>query len=203
MRVHGGSAQGTPRAAVLLLHGGRADALTPPPFPNLPALRMVPFATAIGRATRGDGVVVGTVRYRHRGWNGSRDDAARDAERALVELARTAGPVPVVLVGHSMGARAALRVAGHPRVRGVVALAPWCPPGEPVAHLSGKRLYLLHDEADRITDARATWAFADRATAAGAEARRIVMPRGGHGMLRGARLWHRTVTDLAAGLLER
>ncbi|MGR4852480.1 alpha/beta fold hydrolase [Streptomyces sp. LARHCF252] len=52
---------------------------------------------------------------------------ARDARRALGELARRAGDVPVVLVGHSMGGRAALRAADAPQVRAVPALAPWCP----------------------------------------------------------------------------
>ncbi|WP_399225811.1 alpha/beta fold hydrolase [Streptomyces sp. TRM49041] len=141
------------------------------------------------------------MRYRHRGWNGDRADAARDAERALAELERLAGPVPVVLVGHSMGGRAALRAAGHPQVRGVVALAPWCPPGEPVTHLAGRAVFLLHDEADGVTDARATWDLARRATAAGAEAHSLPMPRGGHGMLRGAAVWHRTTAALTAGLL--
>ncbi|WP_438949092.1 LLM class flavin-dependent oxidoreductase, partial [Streptomyces harbinensis] len=42
-----------------------------------------------------------------------------------MRLAARLGPVPVVLVGHSMGGRAALRAAGHPAVTGVVALAPW------------------------------------------------------------------------------
>ncbi|MCH0542108.1 alpha/beta hydrolase [Streptomyces sp. MUM 203J] len=191
-----------PRAVVLLLHGGRANALTPPPRANLPALRMLPFAAAIRRATRGSGVAIGAVRYRHRGWNGTRADAAKDAARALAELEGLAGPVPVVLVGHSMGGRAALRVAGDPRVRGVVALAPWCPPDEPVAHLVGKPLFLLHDEADRVIEARSTWAFVRRATQAGALAHALPMPGGGHAMLAGARAWHRTTAALVAGVLD-
>lgn len=113
-----------PAAAVLLLHGGREEGPEPPPLVNLPALRMRPFAAAVVRATRGRDVLVAEVRYRHRGWNGSRCDAARDAEAALVRLRELAGDVPVVLVGHSMGGRAALRAAGAPLVHGVVALAP-------------------------------------------------------------------------------
>ncbi|MGR8012143.1 alpha/beta hydrolase [Streptomyces hypolithicus] len=190
-----------PRAAVLLLHGGRADGLTAPPLLNLPGARMRPFATAVGRATREQDVLVGTVAYRHRGWNGSRQDAARDALRALDELGELAGPVPVVLIGHSMGGRAALRVAGHPHVTGVVALAPWCPPGEPVGHLAGRRVFVLHDEQDRMTDARAAWGFVRGSAAAGADACGIAMPTGGHTMLRGAADWHRITTALATGVL--
>ncbi|MFI1940813.1 alpha/beta fold hydrolase [Streptomyces purpureus] len=196
------SAPPVPTAAVLLLHGGRADALEPPPYLNLPALRMRPFAAATARAVRGRDVLIAEVRYRHRGWNGARADAAQDAEAALARLRDRVGPLPVVLVGHSMGGRAALRAAGDPLVRGVVALAPWCPEGEPVDHLAGRRLHLLHDESDKVTAARESWEFVRRARAAGAHAEGITMPTGGHAMLRGANLWHRRTAALVAGLLS-
>ncbi|MEI5101820.1 alpha/beta fold hydrolase [Streptomyces sp. PmtG] len=190
-----------PQAAVLLLHGGRADGIEAPPALNPAALRMRPFAAAVSRAVRGRAVLVAEVRYRHRGWNGERADAARDARAALDRLRERAGDVPVVLVGHSMGARAALRVAGEKAVRGVVALAPWCPPDEPVDHLAGRALYLLHDEADRVTSARESWDFVRRARAAGADATGVPMPSGGHAMLRGAGRWHRRATELTSALL--
>lgn len=159
-----------PRAAVLLLHGGRADGEEPPTRLNLPGARLRPFTRAVLRATEGQDVLVGRVRYRYRGWNGSRADAARDARRALDELALLAGSVPVVLLGHSMGARAALSAAGHDLVSGVVGLAPWCPPDEPVDALTGRRVVLLHGESDRVTDPRGSVALVARARAVGAEA---------------------------------
>ncbi|MFE4856375.1 dienelactone hydrolase family protein [Streptomyces sp. NPDC056670] len=196
----GGAAPG---AVVLVLHGGRSDALTPPPRLNLPAARMRPFSSEIAAATRADRVLVGEVRYRYRGWNGARGDAARDAREALEEVRRTVGDdVPVVLVGHSMGGRAALLVAGHPQVRGVVALAPWCPPGEPVDHLAHRRVVVLHDESDRVTSAQESWAFLARARRAGATTKAISMPSGGHAMVRGARGWHRVTVDNVRDLLE-
>ncbi|UYQ61510.1 alpha/beta hydrolase family protein [Streptomyces peucetius] len=188
-------------AAVLLLHGGRADALEPPSALNLPGVRMRPFVRSVARATTGHGIALGRVRYAFRGWNGSRADAGRDALRALDELAAVTGPVPTVLVGHSMGGRAALHAAGHPLVSAVVGLAPWCPGGEPVDHLTGKRLVLLHGERDRVTDPRETWAFADRARAAGAEVHALSMPGGDHAMLRGAADWHTLTTGMVTGLL--
>ncbi|GEB57286.1 hypothetical protein GCM10017674_60320 [Streptomyces gardneri] len=194
-------APAVPTAAVLLLHGGRSEGLGPPPLVNMPALRIRPFAADLRRALAERDVLVAMVRYRHRGWNGVRADAARDAEAALAVVLRTAGDVPVALVGHSMGARAALRAAGHPVVRGVVGLAPWCPPGEPVEHLVGCRIHLLHDEADRVTSARETWEFVRRAGAVGAHAEGIVMRRGGHAMLRGAADWQRRTTELVVALL--
>ncbi|MDV5143740.1 alpha/beta fold hydrolase [Streptomyces sp. SBC-4] len=197
------SASAVPAAAVLLLPGGRSQGLGPPPPVDLPALRMRPFASAVARALAGRDVLVAEVRYRHRGWNGDRRDAARDAAAALVRLRERSGPIPVVLVGHSMGGRAALSAAGDPMVRGVVALAPWCPPGEPVEHLAGRAIHVLHDEADRITSARESWDFVRRARTAGAEAVGIPMPTGGHSMLRGAAHWHRRTAEITASLLPR
>lgn len=190
-----------PKAAVLLLHGGRADALEPPPALNLPGARMRPFARSLARATAAQGIALGRVRYAYRGWNGPRADAGRDALRALDELAAVTGPVPTVLVGHSMGGRAALHAAGHSLVSAVVGLAPWCPAGEPVEHLTGKRIVLLHGDRDRVTDPRESWAFAARARAAGAEVRALSMPGGDHAMLRGAADWHTLTTETVMGLL--
>ncbi|MBO1419749.1 alpha/beta fold hydrolase, partial [Streptomyces sp. FH025] len=98
-----------PRAAVLVLHGGEEHNLARPGRLNLPLLRMRGFLRSLDRDTANAGVALGTVRYRHRGWNGPRADAALDALAALDELAKALGPVPTVLIGHSMGGRAALR----------------------------------------------------------------------------------------------
>ncbi|MFD7500219.1 serine aminopeptidase domain-containing protein [Streptomyces sp. NPDC059850] len=191
-----------PRAAVVLLHGGRADGLAPPPPLNLPALRMSPFRTAISRSLGRSGLVLASVRYRCRGWNGPRADAAHDARGALDALTGPAPGLPVVLVGHSMGGRAALLAGGHPSVLGIVALAPWCPPDEPVTHLHGKTIAVLHDEHDRITRADHSWLFAERARHAGAQIHTIAMPHGGHTMLRDARHWHRLTADLVGAILD-
>ncbi|WP_327135017.1 alpha/beta fold hydrolase [Streptomyces sp. NBC_01343] len=188
-------------AAVLLLHGGRAQGLEAPPRPNLPGLRMRPFARSISGSGAARGVVVAEVRYEHRGWNGNRADPVHDVWQALRELCCVAGPLPVVLVGHSMGGRAALRAAADPLVRAVVGLAPWCPPGEPVLHLGDTAVVLLHDEADRVTDARGSWDYVRRARARGARAAGIAMPYGGHAMLRRAPVWHRVARDTTLGLL--
>ncbi len=191
-----------PSAAVLLLHGGRADALAAPARSNLPARRMTPFARAVTRRVLPGRLLVADVRYRHRGWNGVRADAAHDARQALHELTGLYPGVPVVLVGHSMGGRAALRAAGHPLVRGVIALAPWCPPDEPAAHLAARQVICLHDENDTVTDARATWDFLARAHHLGGMTCGIAMPHGGHAMLRGSRAWHRITADTVRGILR-
>ena len=78
--------------------------------------------------------------------------------------------MPVAIVGHSMGGRTACRVADHDLVRGVVALAPWLPPGEPVAALAGRSLHAAHGRRDHITSAQATRDYVDRARAVATEA---------------------------------
>ena len=191
-----------PQAAVLLLHGGRADGLEVPRAWDPAALRMRPFARAITRdAPAGLRLLLGGVTYRHRGWNGDRADPVRDAERALAELDRLHGDVPVVLVGHSMGGRAALRAAAHPRVSGVVALAPWCPTQEPVGHLRDRTVLILHGDNDRITDPETSVDLARRAGEAGARARIALVTGGEHAMLRRASTWHRLAGTAVAALL--
>ena len=99
------------------------------------------------------------------------------------------GAVPVVLIGHWMGARAALRVAGHPVVIAVAGLAPWLPPGEMTGQLAGRRVLLAHGSADVVTSPGDTWAYAERARAV-CDLTAIEVRRGDHPMLRRVRLWH-------------
>lgn len=189
------------RAAVLFLHGGQAHsrATSRSWYPS--PLRMRPFVRAVAAAVPDDDVLLAEVRYRVCGWNGHDADPVRDTRRALRELAALAEDVPVVLVGHSMGGRAALRAAVAPQVRAVLALAPWCPEGEPVAHLRGKEVVVLHGDRDRVTDPDASASFVSRARAAGARAELKIMAGGGHAMLRRSGHWHRTAASTVVGLL--
>ncbi|MEU6659990.1 alpha/beta hydrolase [Streptomyces sp. NPDC046821] len=192
---------GSPRAAVLLLHGGREEGVGSVPQWNPARARMRPFARAVERACAGHDVLVGSVRYRCRGWNGDREDPLRDTLSALDDLALRFGDVPTVLVGHSMGGRAALRAGGHRLVRGVVGLAPWCPEGEPVTQLRGRSVVLLHGDRDRTCDPRDTLDFAARAAAEDARTCTLLLPGGDHAMLRHADSWHRQTGRVVSGLL--
>jgi alpha-beta hydrolase superfamily lysophospholipase len=161
---------------------------------------MMPVAGAITLALRGSGVAIQRHRFRVRGWNGALASPVGDLNEALDAVVAEFGPVPVVLVGHSMGARAAARAAGHPAVTAVAGLAPWLPPGEPAGQLAGRRVLLAHGSADTITSPAETWAFLERARAV-TEVSAVEVRDGDHAMLRRARLWHAIAAEFARAAL--
>jgi dienelactone hydrolase len=161
---------------------------------------MIPVGAAIWYALRGSGVVVQRPRFRVRGWNGAQASPVGDLNRTLDAIAAEFGPVPVVLVGHSMGARAAVRAAGHPAVSAVAGLAPWLPPGESASQLAGRSVLLVHGTSDGITSPAETWAFAERARAV-TEVTAVEVRGGDHAMLRRARLWHALAAEFARAAL--
>lgn len=188
-------ARGETSAVVLMLYGGKAESREPSKPWHLSALRMRSFANQISRRTRRDGVAVWTLRYRLRGWNGPDAAPVADARWALAEIRARHGDVPVVLVGHSMGGRTALRVAGDPGVVGMVALAPWLVMGEPRIRLGARRLLVLHGTADRWTDPRASAAYVEAARSEGSPATWVPMKGHGHFMLRSRAKWKRLTSD--------
>jgi len=192
-------ARGQARATVLLLPGGRAEGLIPVRPWQLSQLRMLPIARGLHRRFGSRGVSVVTLRYRVRGWNGAQSSPVRDARWALAELADRDGPMPVVLVGHSMGGRAAVRVADDPTVVAILGLAPWLPTDEPRIRLGGRRLLVVHGTADRWTDPVASRAYVEAVAAAGGSAAWVAVPGAGHFMLRRRRRWrelaHRFIAD--------
>ncbi len=188
------------KGVVLVAHGGQASSTTPTSALQPAVLRMIPVAVAIRQALRGSGAVVQRPRFRVRGWNGAQASPVGDLNEALDAIAAEFGPVPVVLVGHSMGARAAVRAAGHPAVSAVAGLAPWLPPGEPAGQLAGRRVLLAHGTADSITSPAETWAFLEQARAV-TEVAAVELRDGDHPMLRRARLWHAIAAEFARAAL--
>ena len=59
------------------------------------------------------------------------------------------GDLPVSLVGHSLGGRAALVAGSLSPVRSIVALNPWLYPTDNAA-LAGRRVLFVHGDEDRI-----------------------------------------------------
>jgi pimeloyl-ACP methyl ester carboxylesterase len=178
-----------PDAVVVMLHGGKDHSDQAVDTRSLSWRRSAVMQRDVARRFQAAGASTWLLRFDRRGWNGGTDRIA-DARRGLDDVRRELGDVPVVLLGHSMGGRTAVHVADHPSVRGVVALAPWLPPGESVAALAGKRLYAAHGRRDRITSAQATAAYVQRAAEVAEVAEFRDMGPLGHYLLRGREAWN-------------
>jgi predicted esterase len=194
------------RAIALVLHGGQAVNTMPTTARQLAVLRLIPVARTLASAGGSMGLGVWRLRFRYRGWNKEAADPVTDVRWALRQLREQHGDVPIVLVGHSMGGRAALRAAADPGVVAVLALAPWVPPGEPVEQVRGRRLLVVHGTRDRMTSHAASKALVDAVrggagkavgdTAVGdAKATCINLRRSGHAMLRRFPLWNELTTE--------
>jgi predicted esterase len=197
-------ADGGTRAVALFCHGGTVASVEPPRERALSLVRMRAIEQFVSAAAADRGVATCLLRYRVAGWNGLAADAFADVRWSLDRIRAEHGTdVPIVLVGHSMGGRAVLRAGGEDQVAAVCALAPWTPPGEPVAHLRDRTVAILHGRGDRWVPAALSAEFALRAEEAGARVARFTVA-GGHSMLRRAHLWHTFVRDvvLAGARLE-
>jgi dienelactone hydrolase len=197
LEIH--AAHGPLRAVAVFCHGGTATSVEPPRDYALSLVRMRAFEQFVRHSAGSRGVGTYLVRYRVAGWNGAAADAHADVAWTIEQIrAEHGAEVPIVLVGHSMGGRAALRAGGDPQVAAVCALAPWTPPGEPVAHLRGRTVTILHGRGDRWVPAKLSADFALRARESGVRVARFTAP-GGHSMLRGAMRWHTFARDTVLG----
>jgi predicted esterase len=190
------------RAAALVLHGGKETSDSPVAARQLAVLRMVPLARHLVAVGAERGLAVWRLRFRYRGWNEDSAHPMEDLEWALRQMRLRHGGVPVVIVGHSMGGRAALRGAGADGVAGVVGLAPWVPEGEPREQLSGRRVLVVHGARDRITSAQRSREFVAAIRPIAEEAIYVGLRGSGHAMLQRTQLWNRLTSDfvLHAGL---
>ncbi|MET0524276.1 MAG: alpha/beta fold hydrolase [Nocardioides sp.] len=194
-------AAGETRGLVLVLHGGKQRSDEVVDGKSLSWRRCQALQRAIAPRLHEAGVGSWLLRYRHRGWNGG-SGAIEDARWALAEVRRVHGEVPVVLLGHSMGARTAIHVADDPQVVGVVGLAPWFPPNEPVRALAGRHLVAGHGHRDKITSYRATAAYVERARSVADSAELHDMGPVGHYLLRRVRAWNELASSSALSMLS-
>ncbi|GAA1480799.1 hypothetical protein GCM10009624_12390 [Gordonia sinesedis] len=187
----------SPDLLVLVLPGGADQSYRP--FRRLQgsALRMYPFTWSI-RARFGRAVAVRQVRYRVYGWNGGQASPMLYARAALDAESRTHPGVPVVVIGHSMGGRAAALLADDPRVIGVLALAPWWQFADWRAIRDGVRVVAIHGDADQVTFARRTAKGIHELRKRGVDATYVNVPGGGHPMLDHILLWQSAALDFVA-----
>ena len=182
---------------VLVLHGGaaRSEAVAVSPT-QLSVLRMVPIARRIARSHE---LAVFRLLNSRRGW-GSGNTPLADVRWALAQVREQYGDLPVVLVGHSLGGRAALLASTEPDVVGVVALNAYLLPGDESIDPAGRRIHFVHGTEDRIASlARARATAAQLARRTDVELR--VVEGGKHAMLRHGHTFDRAAADFAHRLL--
>jgi pimeloyl-ACP methyl ester carboxylesterase len=187
-----------PRGAVLVLHGGgsRRDSVAVSPT-QLSVLRMVPVARRIARDRR---LAVYRLLNSHRGWDASHTPVV-DARWALGRIREELGDVPVVLVGHSLGARAALLAADYAGVVGVAALAAYLVPGDGEVDLDGRRVMFVHGDQDRVASLRTARSEA-RLLSHRAQVGFVTVTGGTHSMLRHRAAFDGAAVTFASALLE-
>jgi alpha-beta hydrolase superfamily lysophospholipase len=210
-RLHTVATPHNPTAAVLVFHGGSATSLKRVSSFSPAVLRLIPVAYAI--AAQQKTAAVYRLRFSVRGWNGSSkgaggNDVLRDARWALDQIAATHPGLPIVVVGHSLGGRVAMHVAGltvgpggSSTVIGAVGLAPWVDPADPVGLLDGVPLSVVQGTRDRIVPEPSTRAWLAKAAAAGARVESTLIEGAGHAMLRYFRRWHQLTADGVASVL--
>lgn len=184
-----------PVAVLLVLHGGKDRSRAEVTARSLSWQRSAGLARTLARRLHGARVAVRLLRYRTVGWNGDGAEKLADAHWALDRTRAELGARPIALLGHSLGGRTACRAADHDLVRGVVALAPWLPPGDPVETLAGKQLHAAHGRRDRITRASDTRAYVERAARVAEAASFTDMGDRGHYLLTGVHAWNGFAED--------
>jgi pimeloyl-ACP methyl ester carboxylesterase len=187
------------RDLVVIAHGGQEQSTEVPRQRGVALLRMWPFVAAARKAA--PQARIGLVRYRFRGWNGAEAHAMADVRTVLHALPDDVERI--VLIGHSMGARAVLRCGDDPRVVGILALAPWLPVDEPVPNLGGRVVVTAHGDGDRITDPRATSRYVARLRASGVRAANFNADGETHALLQRHRDWDELVRRFVTGCLVR
>lgn len=187
-------------AVVLLLHGGAGRRGEPRVSPTqLSVLRMIPIAQRVAKADRRR-LAVYRLLNSTRGWD-TRHTPVDDAHWAIDQLSEGFGSgLPVGLVGHSLGGRAAILAAERPEVRSVVALNPWVYPADGDVDLTGRRVLVVHGTDDRIATPDKS-AAAARLLSRTADVSYVSVRGGKHAMLRRGREFERLAADFAAATL--
>ena len=189
-----------PRGVVLVLHGGasRRDNVTVSPA-QLSVLRMIPIARRIAHDGRAELAVFRLLNSR-RGWE-TKHTPVHDVRWALGQIPEILGQtLPVCLVGHSLGGRAALLAAGDASVTAAVALAPWVLPSDDPRGVEGKPLLIVHGSEDRVASPARAAGLAARLQQR-TQVRFVLVDGAGHTMLRHHREFARRAAEFATATL--
>lgn len=172
-----------PEGVAVVLHGGASRGASMAVSPaQLSVLRMVPVAHRLERVGRGRLAVLRLLNS-VRGWDTQRTPVD-DVRWALEQVRERFGDeVPVALVGHSLGGRAALLSADAAQVSSVVALAPWLHASERMPRAVGRQVLFVHGDGDRIARIGPARSAARR-MAATADVGFLTVRGGTHAMLR-------------------
>jgi pimeloyl-ACP methyl ester carboxylesterase len=189
-----------PEGAVLVLHGGASRQGNPMVSPTqLSVLRMVPIARRVAGAGHRR-LAVYRLLNSTRGWD-TTHTPVDDVHWAIDQLHEgLTDRLPVGLIGHSLGGRAAILAGDRPEVRSVVALNPWVYPADGDVDLSGRRVLIVHGTDDRIARPDNSAAAAAR-LARSAEVSYVRVEGGKHAMLRRHRDFDRLAADFTAAAL--
>lgn len=191
-----------PAGVVVVLHGGGSRAPGARVSPTQPSvLRMVATARRVARENRD--LAVYRLLNSTRGWD-TRHSPVDDVGWAIRDIATATGrALPVCLVGHSLGGRAALLgAAANASVVAAVALNPYLYAEDGHTDLSGRRVLIVHGTEDRVASLDVAEAVA------GQLARRtsvdLVRVRGGeHAMLRRHKVFDGLAAQFVASMVAR
>lgn len=183
---------------MVVLHGGasRGDRMMVSPT-QLSVVRMVPTARAAARAGKGR-LAVFRLLNSWRGWDGDHTPVA-DARWAMGQVRDELGDLPIGLIGHSLGGRAALLSGDQFGVVSVVALNPWVYPTDN-ADLTGRQVLFVHGMRDRIASPARARAVARNLARTG-EVEFVEIPEGKHAMVRHGREFDRHAAAFTAATL--
>lgn len=167
---------------------------------QLSVLRMIPVARRLARAGRGR-LAVYRLLNSYRGWD-TRHTPVHDAAWAVEQVAEQHGPdVPVCLVGHSLGGRAAILAGALAPVRGVVAMAAFVYATDADGlGLRGRDVLFVHGLRDRIAPVERARQLARR-LARDNRVGFVAIRDGKHAMLAGHGAFERAAVDLVAATL--
>lgn len=154
-RLHKTSSTADTRGILLLLHGGPEKGTDPVNTTRGGFVEIEHLRNRVGSRVAQTGVATWSLQNGVTGWNDEQAPApVADARGALAEAQRDHPGVPVVLIGHSMGGRAAIQAADHQNVVGVVGLCPWVPNRQSPRPLRGKHLAIAHTRFEFFSECR-------------------------------------------------